>query len=197
MRNKIDIQNAIALLHGEGYTVTDPSIVSERIEVKHFSQHDYVNHDNKYKDGFWYQLQVTKPLWHFNNSEVIKKIENVINDISIQQVQEDKTFWTDDLVSKCFKHLTYKREDLSSDWEGVNREVVKYREAHQNDYKLDNGMGTETVYSQPQPSTTVKDNTPLPTEELMYNSFSIHRIHPKNDLCSAMGCVKYDERIHK
>lgn len=72
--------------------VTEPSIAPERITVKHLSQHDYVNNDNRYKDNFWYQLEVTKPLWHLNNTEVMKKIENVLNDTPLQQVQEDKPF---------------------------------------------------------------------------------------------------------
>lgn len=33
-------------------------------------------------------------------------------------------------------------------------------------------------------------------EELMYNKETSPKIHPKNVLCDAMGCVKFDEEIH-
>lgn len=46
------------------------------------------------------------------------------------------------------------------------------------------------------PTQLVVEDKP-PKGELMYNTLSTERIHFKTDFCDIMGCVKYDEKIHK
>ena len=59
-----------------------------------------------------------------------------------------------------------------------------------------NQGGFYPIKSCPTPTQPVVEDKP-PKRELMYNTLSIPIIHYKNDLCDIMGCVKYDEKIHK
>jgi hypothetical protein len=79
MRNKIDIQNAIALLSEEGYTVTEPFIVADRIEV----DFEFIN-DGHNGAGI-YMVTSYKNQIHPNKFPAIKKaIESVLNDTVVE-----------------------------------------------------------------------------------------------------------------
>lgn len=161
--------------------VTEPSIAPERITVKHLSQHDYVNNDNRYKDNFWYQLEVTKPLWHLNNTEVMKKIENVLNDTPLQQVQEDKPFLLKDFIerfvgknttirlwNKCNGgHKQVDGDNCKMEWELLKskyanmpflyvKDIIVLHTSHSEalNVVIEDVDNTDLL---PQPSTTVKD----------------------------------------
>jgi len=157
MSNPIDIQNARAMLYAEGYTITEPSIVPERIEVRKIEDTDV---------SMLYHFWTTVPI-PLNSLPAIKQaIENVLN-----EVQEDKPFvWTDsDLIdfAKYAKNYQSPRDVESAliKWKQSKQSPTNLQEPHKCKYcGTSNVLGDdEECYMnpknapEPQPSTTVKD----------------------------------------
>lgn len=100
MSNKIDIQNAIALLHSEGYKITEPSIQPERIEVKNIRHHSY---------GGDLIIETGRVISEEYFPAIKQAIENVLND-TVERKPE-----TDTIVSKPVLFTTEDGKNLTSE----------------------------------------------------------------------------------
>lgn len=98
MSNKIDIQNAVAMLHAEGYTITPPvsEPVKERIDISWLQIHD--NFKGNGSDSFWYQFCSSKYLSISDCSKLSDKIESALNDTVVDDNSDVACLSLNDLL---------------------------------------------------------------------------------------------------